>query len=40
MAEKIIDKILWIEGFYPFSIKYDLKKAIEKHRGGVGASNS
>lgn len=31
MAEKIIDKILWIEGFYPFSLKYDLKKAIEKH---------
>jgi hypothetical protein len=32
MAEKIIDKILWIEGFYPFSLKYDLKKAIEKHK--------
>lgn len=32
MAEKIIDKILWIEGFYPFSLKYDLKKAIETHK--------
>jgi uncharacterized protein with HEPN domain len=32
MAEKIIDKILWIEGFYPFSLKYDPKKAIEIHR--------
>jgi hypothetical protein len=32
MAEKVIDKILWIEGFYPFSLKYDPKKAIEKHK--------
>lgn len=32
MAKKIIDKILWIEEFYPFSIKYDLKNAIEKHK--------
>jgi len=32
MAGKVIDKILWIEGFYPFSMKYDLKKAIEKHK--------
>ncbi|MCF8369613.1 MAG: hypothetical protein K9G76_11260 [Bacteroidales bacterium] len=32
MAEKIIDKILWIEGFYPFSLKYDLEKAIETHK--------
>jgi hypothetical protein len=33
MAEEIIDKILWIEGFYPFSLKYDPKKAFEKHKG-------
>ena len=32
MAKKVIDKILWIEGFYPFSLKYDLKKAIEEHK--------
>jgi hypothetical protein len=32
MADKIIDKILWIEGFYPFSLKFDLKKAIETHK--------
>lgn len=32
MAEKVIDKILWIEGFYPFSLKYDLKKSIEKYK--------
>jgi hypothetical protein len=32
MAQKIIDKILWIEGFYPFSLKYDLKKAIIEHK--------
>ena len=32
MAEKVIDKILWIEGFYPFSLKYDPKKALEKHK--------
>lgn len=32
MADKIIDKILWIEGFYPFSLKYDLEKAIETHK--------
>lgn len=32
MAEKIIDKILWIEGFYPFSLKYNLDKATEKHK--------
>lgn len=32
MAEKIIDKILWIEGFYPFSLKYDPKKAIETNK--------
>jgi len=32
MAEKIIDKILWIEGFYPFSLKYDLNKSIEKYK--------
>ena len=31
MAKKIIDKILWIEGFYPFSLKFDLKSALEKH---------
>ena len=31
MADKIIDKILWIEGFNPFSIKYNPKKAFEKH---------
>lgn len=32
MTKKIIDKILWIEGFYPFSMKYNLKKALEKHK--------
>jgi hypothetical protein len=32
MAEKVIDKILWIEGFYPFSLKYDPKKALVKHK--------
>lgn len=32
MAEKIIDKILWIEGFYPFSLKYDLNKSIKKYK--------
>ena len=31
MAERIIDKILWIEGFYPFSLKYNQKKAIDNH---------
>lgn len=32
MAEKIIDKILWIEGFYPFSLKYNPQKALVKHK--------
>lgn len=32
MAKNIIDKILWIEGFYPFSLKYDLEKTIDAHR--------
>lgn len=32
MADKIIDKILWLESFYPFSLKFDLKKAIETHK--------
>ncbi|WP_116790480.1 hypothetical protein [Flavobacterium psychrotrophum] len=32
MSENVIDKILWIEGFYPFSLKYDLEKAIKKHK--------
>ncbi|WP_417371464.1 hypothetical protein [Gelidibacter japonicus] len=27
MSKKIIDKILWIEGFYPFSMKFNLEKA-------------
>jgi hypothetical protein len=31
MAKKVIEKILWIEGFYPFSLKYNLEKAIKKH---------
>ncbi|TDP00329.1 hypothetical protein [Flavobacterium sp. 245] len=32
MAKKAIDIILWEEGFYPFSIKYNLKNAFEKHK--------
>jgi len=32
MAQNVIDKILWIEGFYPFSLKYDPKKAVVKHK--------
>ncbi len=32
MAKKVIDKILWIEGFYPFSLKYDPQKAFETYK--------
>ncbi len=32
MTKKIIDKILWIEGFYPFSLKFDIKTALENHK--------
>lgn len=31
MARKVIDAILWIEGFYPFSFKFDLKRSYKKH---------
>ena len=32
MAKKSIDLILWEEGFYPFSMKFNIEKAIEKNK--------
>ncbi|UKN02241.1 hypothetical protein K6119_01750 [Paracrocinitomix mangrovi] len=31
MTKKVIDIMLWEEGFYPFSLKYNLEEAIKKH---------
>lgn len=32
MSKKLIDILLWEEGFYPFSLKFDLTKASNKHK--------
>ncbi|WP_373551864.1 hypothetical protein [Haliscomenobacter sp.] len=32
MSKKAIDIMLWEEGFYPFSFKFDLKKSINSHK--------
>ncbi len=31
MSKKAIDILLWEEGFYPFSFKFDLEKSITRH---------